>query len=82
MSAGVAGGTGFALGSARAGAFGRIGAVGCELLIGSGHKSESFRFTDSIGNGKVYCGAGQVGVGEGVISWIGCEYGRRMSGSV
>ena len=35
VSAGVAGGTGFALGSARAGAFGGVGAVGGELLVGS-----------------------------------------------
>jgi hypothetical protein len=38
VSTGVLGRAGFALGSAGAGTLGRVGAVGCELLIGSGHK--------------------------------------------
>jgi hypothetical protein len=54
VSTGVLGRAGFALGSARAGALERVGAVGCELLIGSGHKKCSFRFTDSMGNRIVY----------------------------
>ncbi len=42
VSAGVASGTGLALGSARAGAFGGVGAVGGELLFGYRHAKWSF----------------------------------------
>ena len=38
MNPGVPGGTGFAFGSARAGAFGGVGAVSGELLVGNRHE--------------------------------------------
>jgi len=38
MRAGILGGAGLALGGARAGAFGGVGAVGSVLLFGNGHK--------------------------------------------
>ena len=42
VSAGILGGVGFALGGARAGALGGVGAVGGVLLFGDGHKSDPF----------------------------------------
>jgi hypothetical protein len=38
VSAGIAGGTGLALGGARSSALGRVGAIGCELFFGDGHE--------------------------------------------
>ena len=51
VSAGVLGGAGLAFGSARAGTLGRVGAVGCELLIGSGHNGDPF-------DSQIACGLG------------------------
>ena len=42
MGARILGGAGLALGSARAGALGRVSAVGGELLVGDRHKVNPF----------------------------------------
>jgi len=67
VSAGILGGTGLALGSARAGALAGVGAVGRVLFFGDGHKSGPFNQQIARGIGLVCCGFSQVMGGKGVI---------------